>query len=706
MDSAEPTLVSVALPIGLRQVFTYAVPPGLREQIRVGHRVRVPFGPRRMHGYVVAIAAKAPRASLRSIELLEPEEPLFDRDILDLTRWVSAYYLSPWGQVLEAALPPGVRSGSGSGRRRRDSATAAAPVMDADHTPHSSRNGDEEQARPSAAGAGRVTLLPEQGEAVTLITGALSQDAYTGFLLLGVTDSGKTEVYLEAAEAAVQSGGQVLFLVPEIALGTQILKRIEERFAGQVGLYHSMAGEPARRRIWREARDGRLPVVVGTRSAVFVPMKRLRLVIVDEEHEWAYKQDEAPRYHGRDVAVMRARLCGATAVLGSATPSLESFRNGMTGKYRLMRLSRRAADRPPSEVRVVDLRGDEPREVRGGRMTRQRTIFTPQLLEAIQLRLRRREQAILFLNRRGHSPVVQCSDCGALVQCRSCDVVMSWHKSGGTLRCHYCNALRTELGECPGCGGVRYYFGGVGTQKVEELLAEHFPLARLARMDMDTMRRRGAHARLIQAMEKGEIDLLLGTQMVTKGLHFPRVTLVGVLQAEREMMQPDFRASERAFQILTQVAGRSGRGCSPGEVLMQSLMPDHPVMEFAASQDYDAFAAQELDARRALEYPPFSRMIDLLVDGTKEEQVEKRAGALLRFLEQKRRIDGLSGVEILGPAPMPHARLRGRYRRHLTLKGSSSAAVHAMAAAALEFPAPAGLSGTRIQVDVDPLGMS
>ncbi len=703
MDPAEPTLVSVALPVGLRQVFTYAVPPGLREQVQVGHRVRVPFGPRRMHGYVVAIDGKAPGGRLRSVEALEPEEPLFARDILDLTRWVSDYYLSPWGQVLEAALPPGVRSRSGTGRRRKDSATAVAPVMEEAQAPHSSPIPDSDQPQPRS---GRVTLLPEQKEAVSRITEALSQDAYTGFLLLGVTDSGKTEVYLEAAEAAVQSGGQVLFLEPEIALGTQILKRIEERFAGQVGLYHSMAGEAVRRRIWHEARDGRLPVVVGTRSAVFVPMKRLRLVIVDEEHEWAYKQDEAPRYHGRDVAVMRARLCGATAVLGSATPSLESFRNSSTGKYRLMRLSRRAAERAPSEVRVLDLRENEPEGARGGRTTRQRTIFTPQLLGAIQLRLRRREQVILFLNRRGHSPVVQCSDCGTLVQCRSCDVVMSWHKVDATLRCHYCNALRTELGECPGCGGVRYYFGGVGTQKVEELLGEHFPLARLARMDMDTMRRRGAHARLIQAMEKGEIDVLLGTQMVTKGLHFPRVTLVGVLQADREMMQPDFRAAERAFQILTQVAGRSGRGSSPGEVLMQSLLPDHPVMEFAASQDYDAFAVQELDARRALEYPPFSRMIDLLVDGTKVEQVEKRAAALRRFLEEKGKKDGVSGVEILGPAPMPHARLRGRHRHHLTLKGRSSAALHAMAAAALESAAPAGLSGTRIQVDVDPLGMS
>jgi primosomal protein N' (replication factor Y) (superfamily II helicase) len=496
----------------------------------------------------------------------------------------------------------------------------------------------------------------------------------------------------------------VLFLVPEIAMGTQILSRVLRRFGGKAGLYHSQTGDAERRRVWNEARLGCLPVVVGTRSAVFVPMPNLRLVVVDEEHEPAYKQDDTPRYHGRDTAVMRARLEDAVIVLGSATPSLESLHNAEAGKYRLLRLNERIDARPHARVTLVDLneaRGGDPPERNRPRPPKLPVpVLSPPLLRALQERLDRGEQSILFLNRRGHSTVVQCSACGEALSCEHCDVVMTFHKPDGRIRCHYCSAVRSVPEACPSCRGTRFLYGGVGTQKVEEMLMEAFPSARLARLDLDTARRRGAHGRVVSAMEEGEIDILLGTQMVAKGFHFPRVTLVGVLQADREMMQPDFRAGERAFQVLTQVAGRSGRGVTAGEVVFQSLMPGNPVITAAVTGDYAGFAGRELELRRTLGYPPYRRMIDVLVDGKDADQVRRRAEALRDMLVPR------EGIEVLGPAPMPHARLKGRYRWHLTLRGRSVEKLHAAAFVALEAPPPAGLSGTRLQVDVDPVGMS
>ena len=690
-------LAQVAVPLGLRRVFSYRVPPALREVLRIGHRVRVPFGPRRAHGYVVGFTTDAPDAKLRAITAIEPEEVVFTPEILRLTRWVADYYLTPWGQALEAALPPGVRHGGalvprrvqrgGGGPAARGAAGAVFSVASI------------------AAGADLpLVLQAEQAVAAAAVAEALATHRFTSLLLLGVTGSGKTEVYLDAAERVVAEGGGVLFLVPEIAMGTQILSRVLRRFGGKAGLYHSQTGDAERRRVWNEARTGRLSVVVGTRSAVFVPVPNLRLVVVDEEHESAYKQDDTPRYHGRDTAVMRARLEDAVIVLGSATPSLESLYNAEAGKYRLLRLRERIDARPHARVTIVDLNeargGDPPERGRPRSMKLPAPVLSPPLLRAIQERIDRSEQSILFLNRRGHSTVVQCSACGEALNCEQCDVVMTFHKPDGVIRCHYCSASRHVPPACPSCRGERFLYNGVGTQKVEEMLVAAFPTARLARLDLDAVRHRGAHGLVISAMERGEIDILLGTQMVAKGFHFPHVTLVGVLQADREMLQPDFRAGERAFQILTQVAGRSGRSETAGEVVFQSLMPGHPVITAAVIGDYAGFASRELDLRRTLGYPPFRRMTDLLVDGKDADHVRRRAEALRDLLAAH------EGVEILGPAPMPHARLKGRYRWHLTLRGRSVTKLHAAALAALEASAPAGLSGTRLMIDVDPVGMS
>jgi primosomal protein N' (replication factor Y) (superfamily II helicase) len=703
MRATTSRFARVALPLGLRQTLTYSIPSSLADTLTIGHRVRVPLGARQTHGYVVGFTEESPPGRLRAVTDLDPPEVLFTPEILRLSEWAAGYYLTPWGQMLDAALPPSVRRG-GAGRARKAEGVESV-----------------EQTIEGEDGA-RWTLYPEQAAAAAALLSSLDRARYEAFLLHGVTGSGKTEVYLEAAEHVVQAGGSVLFLVPEIALGTQILTRVRRRFRDKVGLYHSQAGEGRRRQVWNQAREGRLQVVLGTRSAVFVPMPDLRLVVIDEEQEGAYKQVETPRYHGRDLAVVRARHAGAVVVLGSATPSLESLHNLERGKYQLLRMSERVDGRPLSPVVLVDLnegRGsqtagaDRPGRSGGGRRGARMgpvQILSPTLLGRVQDRLDRSEQTILFLNRRGHSSVVQCIDCGQPVNCKHCDVAMTFHKSDGLLRCHYCNALLRGIESCPSCQGNHFLYVGVGTQKVEEILRETFPQARVARMDFDTTRHRGAHAQLIGAMERGEVDILLGTQMVAKGFHFPNVTLVGVVQADREMLQPDFRASERAFQILTQVAGRAGRGEKRGEVVIQSLLVQHHVIACAATGDYLSFAERELEYRRALGYPPFHRMIDLLIDGPKKDQVEARAelirDALAQALPREALDRGRWGVEVLGPAPMPLARLKGRFRWHMTLKGASAANLHRSAQIALNIPAGPGLSGTRLQVDVDPLSLA
>ncbi len=487
-----------------------------------------------------------------------------------------------------------------------------------------------------------------------------------------------------------------LLLEPEIGLATHILERVVRRFGDRVGLYHSMTGIAKRRDVWERARAGELRFIVGARSAVFVPLKDLRLVIIDEEQEPSFKQEESPRYHGRDVAIVRARFEKALVLLGTATPSLESWRNVQTGKFHGHRLTHIYSGNEPAKVEVVDLRNDPGLRPGGGPLS----IFSGRLVEKIRDRLARGEQTILFLNRRGHSTVVQCSDCGEMFRCDRCDVVLTYHRATADLRCHHCGIVRPRPASCGSCEGERLFFGGVGTQKLEEKLTELFPRARLLRLDTDSTRRRGSHSEYLAAIERGEVDILIGTQMIAKGFDFPRVTLVGVLLADREMALPEFRSAERAFQILTQVAGRAGRGVVPGEVVVQSMLPDHYVIRAAVSGDYEAFAAEELGYRKELDYPPFHRMAHLLFDGRVEASVQRRADDVAESLSGPARS---AGVEMLGPAPMFLSRLKGSYRWHLTLVGLKSNDLHNLAVRALERPGPAGTRTVRLQVDIDPI---
>jgi primosomal protein N' (replication factor Y) (superfamily II helicase) len=478
-------------------------------------------------------------------------------------------------------------------------------------------------------------------------------------------------------------------LVPEVALTSQPIAEFRRRLGARVGVLHSYLTVGERRRTWELARRGALDVVVGARSAVFAPLPALRLIVVDEEHEPAYKQSEQLRYHARDVAVKRAEMLGAVVVLASATPSLESFANAQRGKYRLLALTRRAVRRPLPDVHVVDLRHEPPG-----------ALLSSPLAHALAKRLAAGEQSVLFLNRRGHSHVVQCRSCTFVPECPSCDISLTYHAATRDLRCHYCGHQEPARRCCPQCGSALFRFAGAGTQRAERELAARFPAARVLRLDRDVAADREAPASVLSSFARGEADVLLGTQMIAKGLDFPRVTLVGVLDADVALHLPDFRAAERTFQLLAQVAGRSGRGPRRGEVFVQTLAPDHPAVQAARTHDYTGFAERELAERREAHYPPHTRLVSLRFTGADQAQVEAAALAVAAHA----RAELPAAVELLGPAPQTLTRLRNAYRWHLLLRSPSAAAVRESARATLDWAeGEAFARKVRVAADVDPV---
>ena len=538
----------------------------------------------------------------------------------------------------------------------------------------------------------------DQKEVLRRVHSALEAGRFETLLLRGVTGSGKTLVYQLAVERVLGSGRSAIVLTPEIALAWQMVRRFRARFGDTVAVLHSQLSVGERYDTWRRLRRGEQRLVIGARSAVLAPVRELGLVVVDEEHDGSYFQDDLESqqplaYHGRDLAVVRARLAGVPVILGSATPSLESWSNARSGKYTSLSLPRRIDDRPLARVEVVDMR----REPFQGR---QRTLFSKSLRLKIRERLERGEQIVLLQNRRGFSPVVQCTSCGEAVSCRRCQVSLTYHRSHGEgLRCHYCDFRSPVAEHCPDCGSSEVRLTGAGTQKVEAALEEQFPGIRVIRMDVDTTGWKGAHDRLVERFRRREADVLLGTQMVAKGLDFPEVTLVGVISADTGFHLPDFRAAERSFQLLTQVAGRSGRGSSRGEVVIQTRLPEDPVLLAAARQDYDAFAEAELVERRATGFPPFGRLIVFRWRGESEEAVSRAARRGTQVLHRT----GPAGVSVLGPAPAPLARLRGRYRWQVLLAGSGGRTLRLKAAAALgPMHREADRHGVDLGVVVDP----
>jgi primosomal protein N' (replication factor Y) len=543
-------------------------------------------------------------------------------------------------------------------------------------------------------------LNEAQMEALGTIAAAMEKGGFRPHLLYGVTGSGKTTVYFAAMQRALDAGKSALLLVPEIGLTPAMAAQMYAAFAGEVALLHSQLTPDERAEQWHRIRSGDARIVVGTRSAVFAPMVDLGLIIVDEEHDSSYKQEETPRYHGRDVAVMRAKLQETVVVLGSATPSLESWANADKGRYVRIEMRERVMARPLPEVELVDMR-EEFRE------TGQEHIFSRRLIEETQATLDRGEQVILLLNRRGYSTVVMCRSCGEKIECENCAVSMTYHKKvsendaiaqpGQRLECHYCGSRRAVPKVCPKCESEHLYFLGVGSQQGEERLQELFPTARIGRMDRDTVRGRSDMERLLARLHGGEINLLVGTQMIAKGHDIHGVTLVGVIGADFQLSLPDFRAAERVFQLLTQVSGRAGRGNLPGKVLVQTYHPDHYAIQFAAKHDYPGFVAKEMQYRRWMHYPPFAVLANVVIQSEKLEEATAWSGTLGRWFQQTR----LDKIRVLGPAAAPIVRLKRIYRYHFVLKAEKRQALGIVLRDMLAFAETKSIPRRNLVVDVD-----
>jgi primosomal protein N' (replication factor Y) len=542
-------------------------------------------------------------------------------------------------------------------------------------------------------------LNDDQRAAHGAITDAMDRREFQTFLLQGITGSGKTEVYLQAIEHALAKDLNAIMLVPEISLTPQTVARFKARFHTDIAVLHSALGAGERFDEWRRARRGEVRIVVGARSAIFAPVPRLGLIIVDEEHDASYKQGETPRYHARDVAIMRARASRSACVLGSATPSIESYHNSETGKSIRLVLTRRATNAELPEVEIIDMR-IEAREHRG------QLLLSRRLEEEVAARVKAGEQVLLLLNRRGFAPYVLCPKCGWVAQCRDCCVTMTYHAKGAFLACHYCNARRDVPAVCDECHFNPLLFLGVGTQKIEDYLLRSFPNARIERMDADTTSGKGGHARILGRLAAGEIDVLVGTQMIAKGHDYPGVTLVGVINADTGLALPDFRAAETTFQLLTQVAGRAGRGDRPGIVLLQTYHPHHYAVRAAAAHDYAAFYAREIRERESAGYPPFRRMANLMIECEDPEEAERAAAAIRRIALEQMDALGYRGLRLLGPAPATVRRVKKMYRWNLGLLSKSPKRLNTLSRVIrTTFESLPHHPRVKLKVDLDPYGV-
>jgi primosomal protein N' (replication factor Y) (superfamily II helicase) len=732
------------------RTFTYRVSSGVAS----GTRVQVPFGPRRLVGWVVGPSTKPDSDRIRAVLAVLEDRPSVGPELLELCRWIAEYYLSSLGLVLRTALPNPLATAGGDrvkthralrltrelptltlrdevfGRaeRQRDcfafveAAGGAAPVAQLMEQGFSrsvlrglvdrevAELVDEEVQRDPFASVpaplGPVPpLTPAQDAALQPLLGASRASGGT-FLLRGVTGSGKTRVYIELLEEVVKRQGRgAIVLVPEIALTPQTVDRFRARFGEDVAVLHSALSEGERYDAWRMLRSGARRIAVGARSAIFAPVHDLGAIVVDEEHESSYKQGEAPRYHAREVAIVRARMAGAVCLLGSATPALESWANAQRGKYTLLELPDRVEGRPLPTVEVVDMRRErEALDADTRRATPGPLVLSRPLHAAVEERLARGEQVILLLNRRGYANFVQCRACGHVWQCDRCNVSLTYHRTRRRLICHYCFHEEAPPTACSECGKDSLSFRGLGTEQVERIVTETFPAARIARMDVDTTAARWAHHHILDRVGRNEIDILLGTQMIAKGLDFHNVTLVGVINADVGLNLPDFRASERTFQLLTQVAGRAGRGDRPGQVLIQTAVPAHHAVRSALTHDYVAYAARELEDRREPAYPPHARLANIVVSGPDEVRVQEATEALAGDAARTLRSLGARQVGILGPAPCAIDRIRDRWRWHFVLRSPTAPPLGAVCTV-LYREHGTGNDPIRIIIDRDPVAL-
>ena len=731
-------------------VFTYRVPPRLRERIRPGARVVVPLGRGNTPavGYCVRVGAE-PEPGLDlgrvkdAIDLVD-DPPLIDAAMLDLTRWMASYYACSWGQALDAVVPAGVKKQAGTrvqtclvptAEARLALGTIDLPAKQAEAlavlcqakpanpltladvcrlancapgpiqalrqkglilaVKRRMDKADLTADGPAPAGADAPpppSLTDEQVGVLDRLGPALEADAFATFLLHGVTGSGKTEVYLSAIERVVARGREAIVLVPEISLTPQTIRRFKRRFP-KVAVLHSHLTDGERHRHWKSIAAGEIQVVVGARSAVFAPTRRLGLIVIDEEHEGTFKQETAPRYHARDVAVKRAQLMGVPVILGSATPALETWRNAEQGRYTRLSLTKRVADRPMPEVALIDLRGEKPEP--GQAIGALGVALRKAMGEALEAG----GQVILLLNRRGFHTFILCPQCGHVVKCDACDVALTHHKGRRRALCHTCDAERDPPSACPACRSPKLHYGGIGTERLEREVRDAFPDRVVRRMDSDTMRSPGSHEKVLKSFKDGQVDILLGTQMIAKGLDFPAVTLVGVVNADTALHLPDFRAAERTFQLVAQVAGRTGRGDRPGRVLVQTFCPDHHAIQCARRHDYLGFVAAELPVRLASGVPPYGRLVRLIARGPDEAAV----AAYIQKVGHALTASAPPTVRLLGPAPAPVVKIRNLFRFHLQLRAPAARPLQDLLREVL--PALGPPNGVELAVDVDPVSL-
>jgi primosomal protein N' (replication factor Y) len=819
-QSSGPRYAEVAVPLHVSQTFTYKLKPSMQDEAAVGSRIVVPLGRTAVTGYIVGLREELEtETNLNESEIKEAENildpiPLCTPEILAITRWVSEYYASPWGEIIKAALPPGISPAlvqvlsltdegleqsrslsedepaslnnqlllllSHQGEVLFESLSKLAPrsqvgrtIRDLEtrgwvrRTQRSSDSFVKQKVRravrliasspPTLDGttaaqqrvletlkdsrtiglkhlleAARVSrsvvdtlvnkgvlefldqavrrdplenaslpdtphhnLTPEQAKVLSSIEEQLSSRTYNAFLLHGVTGSGKTEVYLRAMRRALELGRTAMMLVPEIALTPVFSRRLRAEFGDQIAIFHSSLPKGERLDEWMRVKNREARVVIGTRSAVFAPLHNLGLVIVDEEHEATYRQQDSPYYNARDTAVMRAQKESATVVLGSATPSLESFHNARSGKYIYLSLPKRIGNRPMAEAQIIDMREVFARHSKP-------QVFSDELLGAIRETQERNEQSIILLNRRGFSSFILCRSCGETVQCPNCDVTLTYHRSERAIICHYCNHRQASPSQCPSCFQKYIHYVGEGTEQIEDTLRALFPALRIARIDRDTTARRSQFEKSLLDFAAGRLDMLVGTQILAKGHDFPNVTLVGVVSVDAGLALADFRSAERTFQLITQVAGRAGRGQRGGRVLIQTYHPQHYALRHACAQDYAAFYSEEIRYRKNHLYPPFVSLGLLLLHGRDLRRVRDDAVNLRKELDSA---NNERACRILGPAPAPLSRLKNEYRFQILVKSRNRRQLRGVVDKALKSMVERGLQPRSVNFEVDPVSI-
>ena len=737
----KPSYVRVIIDRAIHRELDYVVPDPLADRVEIGSRVRVPFHDRSALATVLAVLEQSDARGIRPVEAIVGDGPILSRDLLELAKWMSAYYCCPIETVIRSLLPQVVRKAKVSWKKQlfvhrirtiapeeietlRKRAPRQAELADAvNQLPGPipaaellrqlsldnqtlrglAKRGwvelrDEAVARDPHAdeqflATTNLSLNAEQAGALGLIIEAMAApDNPRPILLHGVTGSGKTEIYLQSIRATLDRGRTAIVLVPEISLTPQTVERFKGRFAERpdmVAVLHSHLSEGERHDEWHKIHSGKARIVIGARSAVFAPLKQLGLIVVDEEHESTYKQEDAPRYHARDVAIVRAKMEKCIVLLGSATPSLESYYNASRGKYRLAALTQRVDDKQMPQIRIVDLRQER-------RKQKTAAILSDKLRTAIAERLENREQTILFLNRRGFSTSLLCSECGEARNCPNCSVALTFHRQVSRLSCHLCGHTAAVPKKCPACGKDALIYAGFGTEKVESNVSHLFPNAVVRRMDADSMTRKEAYRETLRSFRTGKIDILVGTQMIAKGLHFPNVTLVGIINADLALHLPDFRAGERTFQLLTQVAGRAGRGEVRGEVFVQTYTPFSPSIQFARHHDFQGYFEQELEFRERCDFPPFKHAVLITVRSPHEGRAKLSAETLVRRLKES-----LGSEFILGDATAaPLEKLQGQFRFHILIRGEAIMRLSRLLRETLDkLPFPEDVI---VSVDVDP----